>query len=150
MLTIRRRPDSVVTLRTIVPTDSVVIQRNSNIVFLSARDAMAHLQAELMQYPHIRSDSALLGAIQAGVAANGWVRLPTADDRAVERQNFLMVALLLQGRAAVRQGTTGTLAAEVRIVFWGSCAMANGKGVLLPDSTELFRTLDGWHSCFDA
>jgi hypothetical protein len=150
MLTIRRRPDTVLMLRTSAPSDSVVLPRGSNTVVLSAQDAIEHLEAKLGAHPHLGSDSALLAIIADGLRSAGWVRLSPEPQSAVERQNFLIAELLMRGRVAIRQGSTTALAPEVRLIFWGNCEMANGRGWLLPDSTEVMRTVDGWHGCFDA
>ena len=143
----RTKPDTVVTLLAISPSDSVVAERGRYTIILSAQTAEQHLQAWLAKHPHLRSDSTLLQVIQSHVAKAGWVQLVARSDDAQQRQDFLLAALLEKGAAAVRQRGTPSLAEVLAVRPWGTCDMANGRRFLLPDSSEVLRTLDGWHMC---
>jgi hypothetical protein len=132
---------------TAAPADSVVAQRGRYFILVSARAAEEHLRTRLAANPHIKSDSALLQTIRAGVANVGWVRLVAVSDDAQQRQDVLLAALLEKGSAGVRRAGSSTFADLLAVRPWGTCEMVNGRRFLLPDSSEILRTLDGWHVC---
>jgi hypothetical protein len=143
----RTTPDTMVTLLTVVPSDSVVATRERYTIIVSAETAETNLRSHLSRYPHIRSDSLLLRTIQLGITHDGWVHLPATGGEAREREDFLLAALLEDGAAAIRLPGSRTLARTLLIKPWGTCNMVNGRRFLLPDSSEVLSTVDGWHMC---
>jgi hypothetical protein len=144
---LRTRPDTVVSLLIVPPTDSVLAVRGQFTVMVSAQTAVHHLQDKLTKYPHLSSDSALMRSIQEGVARAGWVQLHPRNDDARQREDFLLAALLEGGAAVVRSQAGSRLVDSLAVRPWGTCEMANGRRFLLRDSAEVLRVLDGWHMC---